>query len=496
MKFNKILTLGIALLTLTVMAIACATPAAQVTSQPPTAAAQPTAAAAQPTAAAAQPTAAAAQPTAAAAAGTATTVPTPKPTVERTSKGGDVRVSKSGYKGNLNLWVLGYTPGNAFANPFDNAVAQFMKDNPDITVEITGYPPNDEGFAKLQTALQSGQGIDLLRMPSDRLPGFVDQDLIEPIDAYLTDADKADILPNVLQVTRVGDGKAYAWPLWVVPMGMYLNKDVFTEANVPLPPKDWTWEQFVDAAKKTTFKRANGDQVYGWAGYVDPGVVNTWALWMNQDPSVRPIMTDGKYGFNTAAAYAGLQRVADLALKDKVTPPDFGSMKDADVKGGFTNKSIAMIIDATGPAAQFKGAGVNFEIYPIPTFNGNKLTVGAVGLIAIAKQSDEVKRLAAMDLGRYLTSGQVQEDVPPASNVPTGFYLAPGARKSVKIVAPLDAFIPVLQDMWITPLVVDWAKFTRLIHPEYQNILFGKQTPEEGMKKIQAEAETYLGTAK
>lgn len=484
MKIKKILTLGIALLTLTVMAIACATPAAQVTSQPPTAApAAPTAAPAQPTAAPAQPTAATAP----------TTVPTPKPTVERTAKGGDVRVSKSGYKGNLNLWVLGYTPGNAFANPFDNAVAQFMKDNPDITVEITGYAPDDAGFAKLQTALQSGQGIDLLRMPSDRLPGFVDLDLIEPIDTYLTDADKADILPNVLQVTRVGDGKAYAWPLWVVPMGMYLNKDVFTEANVPMPPKDWTWDQFVDAAKKTTFKRANGDQVYGWTGYVDPGVINTWALWMIQDPSVRAVRPDGTYGFNSPEAYAGLQRLADLALKDKVTPPDFGSMKTTDVQGGFINKQYAMITDATGPAAQFKGAKVNFEIYPIPTVNGNKLTVGAVGLIAVAKQSDAVKRQAAMDLGRYLTSGEVQEDVPPASNVPTGFYLAPGARKSVKIVAPLDAFIPVLEDMWITPLVVDWAKFTRLIHPEYQNILFGKETPEEGMKKIEAEAKTYLG---
>lgn len=478
MKANKFLAMGAILAALAVILMACATPAAVAPTAAP--AGQPTAVAAQPTAAAT-------------AAADATTVPTPKPTVERTAKGGDVRVTKSDYKGPLNLWVLGYTPGNAFANPFDNAVEQFEKDNPGITVEITGYPPNDEGFTKLSTALQSGQGIDLLRMPSDRLPGFVAEDLIEPITPYLTDADKADILPNVLDVTRVKGDDAYAWPLWVVPMGMYLNKDVFAEAGVPMPPKDWTWDQFVEAAKATTFKRANGEQVYGWSGFVDPGVVNTWALWMNQDPSVRPIREDGTYGFNSEAAAAGLQRIADLALVDKVTPPDFGSMKDADVKGGFTNKQLAMIVDATGPAAQFKGANVNFEIYPIPTFNGNKLTVGAVGLIAVAKQADEQKRLAAMDLGRYLTSGEVQEDVPPGSNVPTGFYLAPGARKSVEIVAPLDAFLPVLPDMWVTPLVVDWAKFTRLIHPEYQNILFGKIKPADAMSKIEAEAKTYLG---
>ncbi len=479
---KKWLMLGVLAMLAVSALVACATPTAAPTAAPPTAApAQPTAAPAQPTAAPAQPTAAAGP----------TEVPTPRPTVERTAKGG-IRKSSSTYKGDLNLWVLGYTPGNAFANPFDNAVEQFKKDNPDINVQITGYPPNDEGFTKLTTALQSGQGIDLLRLPSDRLPGFVRDDLVEPIDPYLTDADKADILPNVLDVTRLKDGKAFAWPLWVVPMGIYVNTDVFKEAGVDLPPKDWTWDQFVDAAKKTTFKRANGEQVYGFSGFVDPGVINTWGLWMNEDPSVRPITKDGKYGLNSEAAVKGLQRFADLALVHKVTPPDFGSQKDSDVKGGFTNGQYAMVVDATGFAPQLVNNKKNFEIYPLPTVNGNKLTVGAVGLIAVAKQADEQKRLAAMDLGRYLTSAEVQEDVPPGSNVSTGFYLAPGARKSVKVVAPLDKFLSVLPDMWITPLVPDWAKFTRLIHPEYQNILFGKEKPADAMNKIADEAQKYL----
>lgn len=451
-------------------------------------AAPPTAAPAAPTTAGAAPTAAPAAPTAAAAATTAPTSAAPPP---RTAKGG-IRKSTSGYKGTLNLWVLGYTPGNAFANPFDNAVEQFMKDNPDIKVDITGYPPNDEGFAKLTAALQSGQGIDVLRMASDRLPQYVSEDLVEAIDTYMTAEDKADVLSNVLDVTRLKDGKAWSWPLWVVPMGIYVNKDVFAEAKVDLPSQTWTWDQFVDAAKKTTFKRANGEQVYGFSGFIDPGVVNTWGLWMNEDPSVRPVTKDNKFGFNTPAAYKALQRFADLALVHKVTPPDFGSQKDADVKGGFTNKQYAMIVDATGPAAQFVAAKVNFEIYPHPTMNGNKLTVGAVGLIGIAKVKDNVKRQAAMDLGRYLTSSEVQADVPPGSNVPTGFYLAPGARKSVKIVAPLDKFIPMLPDMWVTPLFVNWAQFTRLFHPEYQNIIFGKVKAEDSMKKIQAEADKLI----
>ncbi len=416
----------------------------------------------------------------------------PEPTKAAVPEGGDIRKSTSGYKGTLNLWVLGYTPGNQFANPFDLSVAKFMSVNPDIKVEITGYPPNDEGFTKLTTAVQSGQGVDVLRLPSDRLPAFVKDDLVTPIDDFLSAGDKADILPNTLDAVRLKGGKTYAWPLWVVPMGIYLNLDVFKEANVPLPPKDWTWDQFIETAKKLTFKRANGEQVYGFSGFVDPGVVNTWGLFMNEDPSVRPVTKDNKFGFDTPQAAAGLQRYADMALKHKITPPDFGAQKDSDVKGGFTNKQLAMIVDATGPAAQFKADKVNFEIYHHPSVKGSRITVGAIGLIAVTAIKDKAKLQAAMDLGRYLTSSEVQQDVPPGGAAATGFYLAPGARKAVKVAEPLDKFIPMLPDMWITPIINDWAKLTRLIHPALQNVIFGKEKPDEAMKKIAPEANKII----
>jgi multiple sugar transport system substrate-binding protein len=374
----------------------------------------------------------------------------------------------------------------------ERAVQKFMEANPGIEVQITGYPPNDEGFTKLTTALQAGDGVDVLRLPSDRLLQFVGEDLIAPIDPYLTDADKEDIYPNALDVVRFDDGQAYAWPLWVVPMGMYLNLDVFEERGVELPPKDWTWDQFVETAKQLTFTRDNGEQVYGFSGFVDPGVINTWGLFMNQDPSVRPVTEDGQFGFNTPEAAAGMQRYADLALVHKVTPPDFGSQQDSAVKGGFTSKQLAMIVDATGFSPQLKADGVNFDIYPLPTYNGNQLTVGAIGLIAVAKTDDQAKLQAAMDLGRYLTSAEVQEDVPPGPETPTGFYLAPGARKSVQVAEPLDKFVPMVEYMWVTPIIKNWAPLTRLIHPQLQNVIFGQIKPDEAMQQIAEEANQMI----
>ena len=86
----------------------------------------------------------------------------------------------------------------------------------------------------------------------------------------------------------------------------------------------------------------------------------------------------------------------------------------------------------------------------------------------------------------------MQQDVPPGGSAATGFYLAPGARKSVKVNDPLDKFIPMLPDMWVSPIINNWAPLTRLFHPVYQNIIFGKVKPADGMKQIADEANKLI----
>ncbi|NJN17459.1 MAG: extracellular solute-binding protein [Oscillochloris sp.] len=113
--------------------------------------------------------------------------PTAAPAAEEPAAA-DIRISDSGYQGTLSYWVLGYTPGNQFAIPMEQAVAKFEEANPGIDVEIIGYPPNDEGFTKLNTAVQTGQGVDVLRLPSDRLLSFVSEGLIAPAEDYMTEA--------------------------------------------------------------------------------------------------------------------------------------------------------------------------------------------------------------------------------------------------------------------------------------------------------------------
>ena len=270
-------------------------------------------------------------------------------------------------------------------------------------------------------------------------------------------------------------GKAYAWPLWVPPVGMYLNLDIFKEKGVDPPGATWTYDQFVETAKKLTFQRANGDKVFGYTGGIDPGLVNTWPFILN-DGSL-PLSTDNtKYTFNTPQGISGLQKLVDLAQKHKVTPPDFGTQSPADILTSFQDKKlVAMYSEPSGSSSQYRAMKLNFDVRPMPTgASGKPGTAGGIGLISVTAIKDKAKLTAAMDLGRYLTSAQVGKDV-------DGFYLAPGTRKSVTVMDPIDKFTPLVASCYITPIIAEWPQIRTIIHPNIQNAVFGKVTADAAM---------------
>ena len=130
---------------------------------------------------------------------------------------------------------------------------------------------------------------------------------------------------------------------------------------------------------------------------------------------------------------------------------------------------------------------MNFDVWPMPIgSSGKPVTAGGIGLISVAASDDEAKLQAAMDLARYLTSAEVGTDV-------QGFYLAPGARKSVKVADPISKFEPFVAYCYITPIIAEWPQIRTIIHPQIQNAIFGKVAPEEALKQPADEVNSILG---
>jgi multiple sugar transport system substrate-binding protein len=398
--------------------------------------------------------------------------------------------SKSTAPQKLQYWVLGYQPNgaNTTGKLTDSAVSAFKTKHSNISVEITGYTGDQAGNTKLTQSVQGGGGVvDVFRTPSDLLPLLVKGGSVASVDSFLTTADKSDMFANLLKAVTF-NGKAYAWPLWVPPVAMYLNVDIFKERGVDLPKDTWTYDEFVEIAKKLTFTRSDGTKVYGYTGVIDAGTVNTWPIIMGDGGM--PLSTDNKkYTFNSAEGISGLQKLVDLALKHKVTPPDFGTQAVADIATGFSQKkNYAMYSEPSGSSAGYKASNLNFEIRSMPVGAGGKpLTTGGIGLIAVTNIPDQDKLAAAMELGRYLTSGDVANDV-------DGYYLAPGARKSVTAKDPISKFAPFVSYTWITPIIPQWPQIRTLLHTQLQNAVLGKVSPSQALNAPAAEINSLLAS--
>jgi multiple sugar transport system substrate-binding protein len=205
----------------------------------------------------------------------------------------------------------------------------------------------------------------MFRLPSDILPLLVIDGLVAPIDEFLTDQDRADIFPSLLESVK-DNGKAYSWPLWVPPVAMYMNLDIFKERNVDPPKGNWSYEEFVEAAKKLTFQRADGTQVYGYTSGIDPGLVNAWSFIIGD--GALPLSKDNtSYTWNTPDGISGLKKLVDLAQVHKVTPPDFGAQTVADIASGFKDRKVyAMYSEPSGASQAYRDAKMNFDIAPMP----------------------------------------------------------------------------------------------------------------------------------
>jgi len=133
-------------------------------------------------------------------------------------------------------------------------------------VRVRRINPGDSASfeTKLQTMLAAGDPPDVFYVPFERVPFWSSIGLLEPLDDRIADdmsrgtANRVDLdafFPAVVAAfrfdgTRAGRGPIYGVPKDFTTVGFYYNKDLFRRAGVPFPRDDWTWDDFIDAARR------------------------------------------------------------------------------------------------------------------------------------------------------------------------------------------------------------------------------------------------------
>lgn len=170
--------------------------------------------------------------------------------------------------------------------------------------------------------------------------------LLEPLDEWLEKNPIEGFEENFgkgLLDTLTFNGKLYGIPVRGAPAGLMWNETIFKERGLDRPPK--TPEEFYEFAKKTTFKREDGTQVYGFvllSHYYYTSLVSMARMW---DGDV--ITTDLEVRCNEEPVVKALSLLAKM-YKEGIIPKNVPAIKHAEKQRIIQQCIIAMSFDVFG----------------------------------------------------------------------------------------------------------------------------------------------------
>lgn len=269
-------------------------------------------------------------------------------------------------------------------NPMSNLVAAFEEQNPDITIEAENIPWNSY-YDTLYTSIIGGNAPDAAMVKMFAQPRLAEMGALEPIGDRIDAWDgKADLLDNLLDLTKGADGENYYMPVQYVVLYLYYRTDMFEEFGLDVPT---TCDAFRDAAKALT-RDIDGDgqiDTYGFGFRGGKGGHDHWAtLTLSRDGA------DLIGGMESEAALAGTQFVVDLFQKDKVFPPSAPNDGFQEVIGAFKAGKTAMTIHHIGSAnGMVEALGDKASAAPVPECGGGRWTAYGDESTAILSSAED-----------------------------------------------------------------------------------------------------------
>ncbi|GIV83783.1 MAG: sugar ABC transporter substrate-binding protein [Candidatus Roseilinea sp.] len=392
---------------------------------------------------------------------------------------------------------------NSFNRAHQDIINKFMQENPNVEVKFETFPW-DVFIQTIQTSLPAGQVADIIEMPGGMGLRYAKGGQLLEVPAEVMTLDQAhETYFEAPLGGYVYDGKLYGLPIEfnLEYGGAYVNEEMFKAAGLPYPPQWKSWDEVIaDAKKLTKFDASNAMEVAG-LHYTNNDQLYTYFLSGILEQGGQYFAEDGKhFNFNTPEALAVVQKMVDMAQKDKVVDPVTYNAESNWVGASFAQKltAIAVLGSWFAGEARITYPDLKFDYVKLPPFMGaqHKFTSVSGWGIVVTKytQHPEIawKLAAAMAadpenaLHFNLTTG----------TIPAMKQVANDSRLSEKypFMKDLVTILPygVFQGDIVDPGQLEFD----IIYPNLIQAIQGIITPEQAVQNIHDEANAMVDSAK
>ncbi|NDJ22932.1 extracellular solute-binding protein [Nostoc sp. B(2019)] len=348
------------------------------------------------------------------------------------------------------------------------------------TIKVKYEVISDQYMDVIKTRLVGEAAPDVFYLDALEAPFLMSQNVLEPLDAYITpEFDLADFENTLLDSFKY-QNQIYGLPKDYSTLALFYNKKAFAAAGLSNPPA--TWDELRTYSQKLTGKLNK----YGF------GEIPELARQAYKIKAFGGHVVDQK-GYATFASTAGmqgLQLVVDQYQKDRSSAQksDVGTNSGSEM---FGQEKVAMVIEGNWaiPYLTETFPKLEFATAEIPSINNKKGTM--VFTVAYVMNKQAQHKAEAWELISYLTGKEGMQKW-----TGTGFALP--TRKSVAEKLGYD------QDPLRSPLVtgVNYAtpwqvgKYPAAIVNNFDNqfvsALLGQQPLKQAMLRAQNEANKQI----
>ncbi|WP_245236112.1 ABC transporter substrate-binding protein [Paenibacillus sonchi] len=210
-------------------------------------------------------------------------------------------------KGTVTLKMWGGVPPESGPQ---EVIDNWNKAHPETQVEYVRFVNDDDGNLKLDTAMVTGQDVDLfVNYTVSHAAKRVESNLALDLSSF-TDYNIDEKMGSDAEGWKI-NGKYYGVPTTKSAFFIALNKDALDAAGLPVP-KDWTWDELREYAKKLKV----GDK-YGFIQNMEPFVDPIDSV-LSQEGYTK---ADGTSNLDHPLVRKWLETLNGMMQEDKTTPP-------------------------------------------------------------------------------------------------------------------------------------------------------------------------------
>ena len=303
--------------------------------------------------------------------------------------------------------VLAVSVGARERESYQTAVRDFEARHPDIDVEIMEIPGNF--YQKVLVMIAGRNAPDLMWMGQGFQEFAARGVFLDVTDRVARDIDVAEFAPEAIDWYRF-DNRQYGVAFGLDMRFIAYNKALFDAAGVSYPKNHWTYDQFLDAARKLT-RDTDGDgriDQYGFEGVLDVSAFNARVV---DDEGTRALC-------DSPEMIDYLQTNLDLAEKHRVMPRGRQMVNEAfeDLVSTFRQGRVAMMTMATWNLAdlQQRCADMRWDIVTDPVVRkaGHWASSQSIVISADTRHPDEAWLLCQAFLARDFQKSIVPRVLP------------------------------------------------------------------------------------